>query len=106
MTGADEDGKTAQSGPPGMVRLTDQLGPLVARLRDWASEPACYEVPPPSLLLEAADELERCTRSPMTDEQLWRNDEIMSLNADFGWHMETIRMFVAAVERAHGIRRA
>jgi hypothetical protein len=91
---------------PKAVCSTAMLGPLVARLREWASEPACYEVPPQSLLLEAADELERCERSPLTDEQLWRNDEIMSLNADLGWHMETIRMFVAAVERAHGIRRA
>lgn len=32
MTGADEDGKTARSDPPSMVRLTDQLG-LVERLR-------------------------------------------------------------------------
>ena len=31
-------------------------------------------------------------REPLTDEQLWANDEIMSLNADLGWHMETIRM--------------
>ena len=80
--------------------------PLVERLREWASEPACYEVPPPSLLLEAADELQRCTRAPLTDAQLWINDEIMSLNADLGWHMETIRMFAATIERAHGIRRA
>lgn len=40
---------------------------------------------------------------PLTDEQLWANDEIMSLNADLGWHMETIRMFARAIERAHGI---
>ena len=38
------------------------LGPnaqLVERLREWASEPACYEVPPTTLLLEAADEIDR-----------------------------------------------
>lgn len=40
---------------------------------------------------------------PLTDEQLWANDEIMSLNADLGWHMDTIRMFARAIERAHGI---
>ena len=35
---------------------------LTARLREWPewdSEPSCHEVPPPSLLLEAADEIER-----------------------------------------------
>ncbi len=42
-------------------------------------------------------------RKPLTDEQLWSNDEIMSLNADFGWHLDTIRMFCRAIERAHGI---
>lgn len=41
---------------------------------------------------------------PMTDEQLWANDEIMSLNADLGWHMDTIRMFARVIERAHGIK--
>ena len=40
---------------------------------------------------------------PLTDEQLWANDEIMSLNADLGWHMDTIRMFARVIERAHGI---
>lgn len=40
---------------------------------------------------------------PLTDEQLYANDEIMSLNADLGWHMDTIRMFARAIERAHGI---
>jgi hypothetical protein len=38
------------------------LGPnaqLVERLREWASEPACYEVPPPSLLVDAANEIDR-----------------------------------------------
>ena len=42
-------------------------------------------------------------REPLTDGQLWANDEIMSLNADLGWHMDTIRMFARAIERAHGI---
>lgn len=42
-------------------------------------------------------------REPLTDDQLWANDEIMSLNADLGWHMDTIRMFTRAIERAHGI---
>lgn len=44
-------------------------------------------------------------REPLTDDQLWANDEIMSLNADLGWHMDTIRMFTRAIERAHGITR-
>lgn len=43
-------------------------------------------------------------QEPLTDEQLWANDEIMSLNADLGWYMETIRMFARAIERAHGIK--
>jgi hypothetical protein len=59
-----------------------------------------------ALVDEVRGALERGARLPLTDEQLWRNDEIMSLNADLGWNMETIRMFVAAVERAHGIRGA
>lgn len=42
-------------------------------------------------------------RAPLTDAQLWQSDEIMSLNADLGWPMETIVMFCRAVERAHGI---
>lgn len=46
---------------------------------------------------------ETMTRKPLTDEQLWASDEIMSLNADLGWHMDTIRMFARAIERAHGI---
>ena len=43
-------------------------------------------------------------RKPLTDEQLWGNDQIMSLNADLGWHMDTIRMFARAIEAAHGIK--
>ena len=55
MTGADEDGKTAQSGPPGMVRFTDQLG-LVERLRQqWPDTPHHRD----ALHREAADEIER-----------------------------------------------
>lgn len=43
-------------------------------------------------------------RVPLTDEQLWQSDEIMSLNADFGWPMETIVMFCRVIEAAHGIK--
>ena len=42
-------------------------------------------------------------KQPLTDEQLWANDEIMALNADLGWHMDTIKTFARAIERAHGI---
>lgn len=59
-----------------------------------------------ALMDEVQSALKQNARSPLTDEQLWSNDEIMSLNADLGWHMDTIRMFVAAIERAHGIRGA
>jgi hypothetical protein len=51
----------------------------------------------------AAPAAESPEPQPLTDEQLWANDEIMSLNADLGWHMDTIRMFARAIERAHGI---
>lgn len=51
----------------------------------------------------ATDRAALAARKPLTDEQLWANDEIMSLNADLGWNMETIKMFARAVERAHGI---
>jgi argininosuccinate synthase len=37
------------------------MSDLIQRLREWASEPACYEVPPPSLLHEAADTIARLT---------------------------------------------
>jgi len=37
------------------------MSDLLQRLREWASEPACYEVPPPSLLHEAADTIARLT---------------------------------------------
>ena len=42
-------------------------------------------------------------QEPLTDEQIWKNDQIMSLNADLGWHMDTILMFVRVIEAAHQI---
>jgi len=69
------------------------------------------------LLLEAADALEKSVecmcgicklgpqqRKPLTDEQIWKNDEIMAANSGYGATFETLREVVRATEAAHGIK--
>lgn len=41
--------------------------------------------------------------APLTDERVWRSDEIMECNAHIGAGMNELLRLVRAVERAHGI---
>ena len=43
------------------------------------------------------------TREALTDELVWRNDEIMSCNAECGLQIHHLMPLVRAIERAHGI---
>lgn len=40
------------------------------------------------------------TRQPLTDEQVWKSEEIMAVNAAVGLVMDDLMMLVRAVERA------
>lgn len=40
---------------------------------------------------------------PMTREQIWHSNGIMSVNAELGWHMDDIVRVARAVEAHHGI---
>ena len=42
-------------------------------------------------------------RKPLTDEEIWGNDEIMECNAHIGSQMNELMRLVRAIERAHGI---
>lgn len=42
-------------------------------------------------------------RQPLTDEQVWKSEEIMAVNAAVGLVMDDLMMLVRAVERIHGI---
>jgi predicted RNA-binding Zn-ribbon protein involved in translation (DUF1610 family) len=42
-------------------------------------------------------------REPLTDEQIWSNDEMMAANAQAGLYFHDFTTIVRAVERAHGI---
>ena len=42
-------------------------------------------------------------RKPLTDEEIWKNDTIMSANSGYGATFETLREIVRAIEAAHGI---
>lgn len=39
-------------------------------------------------------------REPLTDAELWANDQIMALNADLGLPMESLVLFARAIEAA------
>ena len=43
-------------------------------------------------------------RKPLTDEEIWSNDEVMECNAHIGSQMNELIRLVRAVERTHGIR--
>ena len=43
-------------------------------------------------------------RKPLTDEQIWKNDAIMSANSGYGATFETLREVVRAIEATHGIK--
>ena len=42
-------------------------------------------------------------RQPLTDEQIWADDGIMSANAKLGLLIKDIALLVRAIESAHGI---
>jgi hypothetical protein len=42
-------------------------------------------------------------RKPLTDEEIWRNDEVMECNAHIGAQMNELMRLVRAIETAHGI---
>lgn len=41
---------------------------------------------------------------PLTDEQIWKNDAIMSANSGYGATFDTLRDMVRAIEAAHNIK--
>jgi len=63
-------------------------------MRDFVDHGATYETPlyttPPQ-------------RKPLTDQEIWKNDTIMSANSGYGATFETLREIVRAIEAAHGI---
>ena len=40
---------------------------------------------------------------PLTDEQVWNSDELMSRNGEIGVAMPVLMRLIRAIERAHGI---
>ena len=42
-------------------------------------------------------------RKPLTVDEVWKNDELMSLNAELGCSMDLLMEVVEAIEAAHGI---
>lgn len=58
-------------------------------------------------LSELLDRPQRQSRSdvkPLTDEEIWKNDAIMSSNSGYGASFDTLRDIVRAIEAAHGIK--
>jgi len=46
----------------------------------------------------------RAQRKPLTVDQVWQNDQLMSLNAELGCSMDLLVEVVRAIEAAHGIK--
>lgn len=42
-------------------------------------------------------------RKPLTDDEIWKSDDIMAANSGYGANFETLREVVRAIEAAHGI---
>jgi hypothetical protein len=40
---------------------------------------------------------------PLTDDEIWKNDDIMAANSGYGADFETLRKVIRAIEAAHGI---
>jgi hypothetical protein len=103
MTGADENGKTAQGDPPGMVRLTDQLGPLVERLTACAEDPmwAEHAEVPKALLRKAAEALEET--EALAGHYMAQRDELRSQTLDLALIVGRliVRMRAAREGRGH-----
>jgi len=45
-------------------------------------------------------------RKPLTDDEIWKNDNIMAANSGYGADFETLRQVIRAIEAAHGIKGA
>ena len=43
-------------------------------------------------------------RKPLTDDEIWKNDDIMAANSGYGADFETLRKVIWATEAAHGIK--
>ncbi len=43
-------------------------------------------------------------REPLTDDEIWKNDDIMAANSGYGANFETLREVIRAVEAAHGTK--
>jgi hypothetical protein len=43
---------------------------------------------------------------PLTDDEIWKNDDIMAANSGYGADFETLRKVIRATEAAHGITAA
>lgn len=50
---------------------------------------------------DTADQIK--AREPLTVDELWQNDQLMSLNAELGCSMDLLMEVVRAIEAAHGI---
>jgi hypothetical protein len=50
------------------------------------------------------DEHPQPKREPLTDDEIWKNDDIMAANSGYGANFETLREVIRAVEAAHGIK--
>ena len=42
---------------------------------------------------------------PLTDDKIWKSDNIMEANSSYGADFETLRNLVRAIEAAHGIKK-
>lgn len=62
---------------------------------DWISF-----VPPTGTLLYTVPP----QRQPLTVDQVWQNDQLMSLNADLGCSMDLLMEVVRVIEAKHGIK--
>lgn len=55
-------------------------------------------------ILMALEDLEKVVqRKPLTDDEIWKNDEIMVATIAYGATFEHLREVIRATERAHGI---
>tara|TARA_R110000822_G_scaffold30796_1_gene89455 strand:- start:1118 stop:1372 length:255 start_codon:yes stop_codon:yes gene_type:complete len=51
-----------------------------------------------------ADGKQSAQRKPLTGDEVWKNNKLMSLNAELGCSMELLMEVVEAIEAAHGIK--
>lgn len=57
----------------------------------------------PHILLALEDLEKTIQREPLTDEEIWKNDEIMAANSGYGATFDALREVIRATERAHMI---